>query len=400
METWEFFLQKIGEERWLQLDATQPELPTGRYTIAARGQHCPHEVIEAEVSTRQTPEAIARERQCQQFCQLDEQGFSILVPEIELTPGIWEIQCRADLLDALLGQDWAITLSLRVTLDLESASLDFPTSLATKANTEEEFSSEEDLEELRSRLMADADRMLEDVVTDLFPSFQSLPEDNSEYASPAYSVALDQDQLTANLNKPIIISGQVIAHQAAPHPQLRLIITLRDPQTGDVIAKLSPRLPDSPFPLTFCYSLTISAGCNSYLLEGEVTLSDDSLQADSPVFSHQLFTVTAQWKKLQSLLTVTSQTTSHSPAPLLPLSVESSWLTRAFQKSQGIFPPRLSSTPSYRKKKTPPTLPIIPRKPPQPPPQEYMWSKPEASSGSEWELIPELVIISTDETQS
>lgn len=402
METWEFFLQKVGEADWLPLDTTQPELPTGWYTVAARAQHRPHELIEVELNTRETPDAIARERKRQHACQLDEQGFGILIPEIQLTPGIWEIQCGADLLDALLGEDWAITLPLRVTLDLESTSIQLQQPAATEVPTEDNSQEGEDLEALRSRFLEEADQMLEDVVAELFPTFQAPPADNSNQVAPAYSLQLDQDQLMADLSKPIIISGQVIAHESGSHPSLRLMIRLRDPRTGDLIAELFPRLPDSPFPLTFCYSLTVASSCSSYLLEGEVTLCEENLPDQAQIFDRQQFTVTAKWEKLQSLLTVTSPTKSHPCAPLSPLSAKDTLSSDVSQKWQGVLPPRLSVKRTHRNKKPYPRLPILPKSSPPPPSQEYVWSKPEAeaSPAYEWELIPELVIISTDETQS
>jgi len=371
METWEFFLQQVGEENWLRLDPTQPELPTGRYTLAARARHRPYELIEVAVSTRNTPDAIVREQQYQQSCQLDEQGFGILVPDVELTPGVWEIQCRSDILAALLGEDWEITLSLQVTLKSAQDPSGQP-------------QIEQDLQGLQSR--EDGDQILQEGVTDLFSSFNSTywEQDNDKTFS-AYSLQLDQEQLIADLNKPILISGQVIAHQAPPHPSLRLFITLRDPRTGNLIATLSPRFPDSSFPLPFCYALTVPSRCNSYLFQGEVTLGEDNGQQRSQILARQFFTVTAQWEQLQSLFTVS--TPAQDPLTGSP-------------KSCRVLPPRLSPK-RPRQQKSPPQLPKLPKSPPANSP-EYLWSKPEAETSSvpEWELIPELVITATDQTQS
>jgi len=232
--------------------------------------------------------------------------------------------------------------------------------------------------------------MLEEAVAELSPTLETTPEDN-RHQPPAYSLQLDQDQLMADLSKPIIISGQAIAHQDAPHPPLRLMIALRDPRTGDLIAELFPRLPDSSFPVAFCYSLTVASSCGSYLLEGEVTLCEDNLRNQAQIFDRQPFTVTAQWEKLQSLLRVASPTKSHPSAPLSPLLAKDTLSSGVSPKWQGVLPPRLAAKRNHRYKKPSPRLPSLPKS------SESVRSTPEASAAYEWELIPELVIISTDE---
>ncbi len=391
MANWEFFLQSIGEENWLRLTSTQPDIPSGHYRIAARAHHHAQELIEVEVKTRQKQETLTRKQKQQHSCRFDQNGFGILVDNIQLTPGFWEIQCRRELMNAFTQPDWEIKLSPRVTLQLEKAKGELATT-----------SKEETMEKLRSRLIEDADQMLEEVVSDVLSNFPPhlTPQDNSKPEN--YSLHLDQEIFTTSLNKPIIISGEIGSHHFSPPAELRLDIMLRDPRTGEIITQLSPRLLTSSFPLPFCYSLTIPYPCNTYLLQGEITLKDATETTASHILAHQTFTVTANWEQLESLVAtaITSPNTFHSPLSLSPLSYQES----SSQKWRGIFPPSLVSKPKKKKKQSPqlPNLPnTIVREKKRNPKKEYVWAKPddkvaEEPKTLEWELIPELVITSED----
>jgi len=412
MENWEFFLQKVGTENWLSVDTAQPEFPNGRYTIAARAAHRPKEWIEVDIRTRHYLPTGEKVRKGQQTCQLDETGWARIVPDIELTPGVWEIQCRGDVLSALMGEDWEITLSLRVTLRLENAATHFPSSTVSALTTSDQLaaaSPEEDFNQLRSRLLDDADQMFQEIVADLFPTFTSGTEtfDWQPSATP-YTLHLDEDILVAQTSKPIILSGEITTQEEPPHPQLCLQISLRDPRTGETVAKLSPRLRNEPFPLTFCYSVSVPIPCESYLLEGEVVLCEAAFPGESTVFARHPFTVSANWEKLEPLVVgaIGTATVAHPPAPLSPLTFRENQFSRATaSRGDRIFPPKLS-TKAQKKKKTPPTLPQLPHHPSSSPVpvKEYVWSKPgeatDASATTEWELISELVIIASDETES
>mgnify|MGYP006428727627 CR=1 FL=1 len=389
MANWEFFLQSIGEENWLRLTSTQPDIPSGHYRIAARAPHHAQELIEVEVKSRQKQETLTRQQQ--HSCRFDQNGFVILVDNIQLTPGFWEIQCRRELMNAFTQPDWEIKLSPRVTLQLEKAK----GKLAT-------IPKEENIETLRSRLIEDADQILEEVVSDVLSDFPPhlTPQDNSK--PEKYSLHLDQEVFTTPLNKPIIISGEIRSDHSSPSGELRLDIILRDPRTGEIITQLSPRLLTSSFPLPFCYSLTIPHPCNTYLLQGEITLKEVTETTASHVLAYQTFTVTANWEQLEPLIAtaITSPHIFHPPAPLSPLSDQES----SSQKWRGIFPPRLVSKPKNKKKMSPhlPNLPnTIVREKKRKPKKEYVWSKPddkvvEEPETLEWELIPELVITSED----
>lgn len=398
MENWEFFRQKVGEDKWVKLEATSPECPTGRYCIAARAKHRPQAVIDVEAVPLNDQGSGKTTKKYQHSCRLDQEGFAIIIREIELTPDLWQIQCCNNLLDALAGEDWQITFTLRVTLPVEQATI--------RWNREEE--TEEDLEHLRSRLLDDADQILEDIIAELFPQSPSLFSGNApETTNSDYSLQLDQDILIAQTTKPIIISGQITTRSNPPHPKLRLKITLRDPRTGNIVAELFPRLRDQPFPLTFCYSLSIPSPCESYLLQGEITLCEATHPEKAQIYAHQWFTVSANWEKLQPFLlgAITHSSVSHPPAPLSPLSPEDQYLWGASSSRwRGVFPPQLSNKGKTKnKKKTPPALPKLPSQKITQPQEHSANSQPnqgkETSPSPEWELIPELAIITTDESK-
>ena len=401
MANWEFFLQTIGEENWFRLNSSQPDIPSGRYCLFARAPHHAHELIEVEVKTRQNRETLTRTPKFQHFCQLDENGFGMLVEEIQLKPGFWEIECRRELSQALTEPDWEIKLAPRVTLHLEKAAIQLK---AEKTGELAATSQEESLESLRSRVLNHTDQMLEEVIEEVFSDFPShlLPKGNSEQTQ--YSINLDQESFTAPLNKPIIISGKISSHSPSPPAELHLDIVLRDPRTGEIVTKLSPPIFPSSFPFPFCYSVTLAKPCNTYLLQGEITLTDTSEKNSPQVLAEQTFSVTATWEKLESLIasTITSPTIFHPPAPLSPLPEKTSSFTK--KKWQGVLPPRLVSK-KENKKTISPTLPNLPNtivkdKKPKPK-KEYVWSKPNNQAEQEhetleWEIIPELVITSED----
>lgn len=164
MANWEFFLQTKGEENWLRLTSTQPDIPSGYYRIVARAPHHAHELIEVQIKTRQKQETLTRTQKQQHSCQLDQDGFGVLADEIELIPGFWEIQCRRELMNAFTQPDWENKLCPRVTLQLEKAAR--KGELAT-------LPKEENIEKLRSRLIQNADQILEEVVSDVFSDIDS-----------------------------------------------------------------------------------------------------------------------------------------------------------------------------------------------------------------------------------
>lgn len=256
---------------------------------------------------------------------------------------------------------------------------------------------EESLENLRSRLVNDADEILEELVSDIFSSVEAkLPPATNPETSP-YSLHLEEDVLSVSLNKPILISGEVTSEHASASRELRLEIILRDPKTGTVVAQLSPRVFASSFPFPFCCSLTLSQPCNTYLLQGEITLIDATEKTSSGILAYQTFTVTANWKQLEPLVAtaITSPQIFHPPAPLSPSSDQDS------TRWQGILPPKLTS----RKRKMSPQLPNLPntvvREKKRKPKQEDVCLEEndtvaEYSQTLQWELIPELVITSEE----
>ncbi len=400
MGNWEFFIQKVGDQYWSQLETSQPKFPNGRYSIATRAAHRANEVIEVKISTYPTKESLEKTPQKHHACQLDRDGFGILAHKIRLTPGIWEIQCHGDLLSELMGENWQITLTLSVDWRIEPIIFDSPRDQTTTID--------EDLKALRSRLDQNIDTILQELVTELFPTLPPSHPDpitsQTENEESEYSLQLDEDILIAQTNKPIIVSGQITTQKQPPHPKLRLKIILRDPRTGEIAAQLFPRLPNQPFPLIFCYSLSLPASCDSYLLQGEIFLCEISNEHKGKIFAHQPFTVNANWETLEPLLREarTNLKVSHPPAPLSPLSPnDSRLLPPVAPRSRGVFPPKLSQK-RNQKRDTPPRLPKLPNATATKP-KEYVWSKPEedneTATSLQWELVEELVIVSTDKTE-
>lgn len=408
MGNWQFFLQKVGDKNWSRVETLQPEIPNGRYYIAAWGAHRPHEIIDVKISATPTQETSHLRQTRSHSCQLDGDGFGILAHKLRLTPGIWKLQCCGDILSELMGEDWQVTLTLSVDWQFE------PIVLSASSHRPALPQAEDDLETLRSRLDQDADQMLEEIVTEFFPTVvnQQQPFPNSltsekEMTSQGkeiehqYSLQLDQDSFIAQTNKPIIISGQITTEKQPPHPKLRLKIVLRDPRTGEIVAQLFPRLREEPFPRTFCYSLSVPPRCDSHVLQGEISLCEGTIHNNGKVFASGPFTVSTNWENLQPALTDARHDLSDPPAPLSPLSAKDTQrLQSSFPRWEGIFPPQLSRK-GKKKKATPPTLPKLPNATATKPKKEYVWSKPgeDRETPMSWDLIEELVVISKEKTE-
>lgn len=349
MAHWEFFQQKVGDNHWQQLQGSDPEIPSGAYHLAIRGTHRPHQWIEVEIYP---PEQAPTKRQ-KRFCQLDEQGFALIVPNLELHSGPWHIQCRSDILAALMGDHWEVNQCLQVT---ESLPVKVEPSQKTSEITPitEQMASQQDVEQLRSRLMNHADQMLEELVSDLLSpavSFSEQNEDNSAL-SASYQIQLEQTYFIVNTEQSIDVSGQVVAPELSDSSQIRLQVTLRDPETAEVVVQLFPQVFEPPFPATFDYSLMLPESWSTSLLEGEVILLGTADQG-SPVLARQSLTVTTAQKAVQPLQITASSEKLHSSASY---QNQTSFQTR--QSPDPVLPPKLFSR-SYQSK---PKLPQFPQK--------------------------------------
>lgn len=346
MANWEFFKQKVGDNHWQQLQGSAPEIPSGEYHLAIRGTHRPQQWIEVELDP---PEQAPINRQ-KRFCQLDEQGFALIFPNIELHPGQWHIQCRSDIVAALMGDNWEINQSLEVTetLAVEIEPSQQRSDITTKTD-------QQDLEQLRSRLMNHADQMLEELVSDLLSPAGSASEQNHERKSApsaSYQLQLQQTHFLVETEQSLNLSGDVIAPELSHSSQLRIQVNLRNPETKKVVVQLFPQVLEAPFPKTFNYSLTLPPAWSTSFLEGEVTLLGTSEQ-ESPVLARHSFRVTAVQQAVQSLQITASSETSDSSTPYRD---QSQFQTR--QSPHQVLPPKLFTRPYQTK----PKLPQVPQK--------------------------------------
>ncbi len=417
MEHWEFFLQKVGEQDWQKLQLTQPDIPTGEYNIAINNPHRAQQFLEVELhipATEQSPPSRHKT-----FAQLDEQGFAIVISQLNLQPGAWEIQCRGDILATLLGDDWEVTLWLQVTEavsqttpessiekvsdptvidEVEAVTQSITEETASETSLTEAMATPNQVTELRSRLSDNADHILEEIVSDLLSS-----EAGSSPEQPSYTINLAETNLTATRNQSIFLSGQVIAHETSPDSSLRLEVILQQPETGKVVLQLFPQVLETPFPANFSYALTVPESCSSDYLEGNLRLLGSSEQG-SPVLAQQSFYLTLTPSTFQPREITQASGNSHTPVPYRPSSQNEPLKEESKPFQSGVLPPRLFPK-HYYKTRRKPHLPQFPKKPPR----KNETDVHDTESGdadsenhplAQWELVREFVITSNQQQSS
>lgn len=105
MKPWEFLIQKEGDRDWLTVKKPVVEVEAGKYRIVAQC-NCAH--LDAEIR-------LIYQKDSQKFYRRsNSEGLIIILPWMELQPGLWELHCYGDLMSELLGECRQENLQLKV----------------------------------------------------------------------------------------------------------------------------------------------------------------------------------------------------------------------------------------------------------------------------------------------
>ncbi|OLP17188.1 hypothetical protein BST81_17725 [Leptolyngbya sp. 'hensonii'] len=363
MEYWEFLLQKEGDRSWLPLESPDVEILEGRYRVVARTSRANSDV-EIRITHVATDETPPKRRVQKQTRRTNAEGLMVVFPFTRLQPGLWQLDCTADLMMGLMGDDWHQSVSLQVlSVEAESemdwqmdwslgsevatewasspqatseaaivAPLPEPTPLEASERTlvvVEKMDAES--EELTVRFSASPELVLPQVQsTDEMTQVQVSPSASAPFQedktvshawdSPLAGTSLDQQVLRLNLpaesfmaywGQQFFLAGQVEVQRGYQLPEeavcswpAEVQVCLRDPQTLQVLATAFQGVTLSYGVTLFACAVDIPADCQTRLLLGEISLFTAEAEAEpslTPLIT-QSFIVTAALDELLEAL--------------------------------------------------------------------------------------------------
>ncbi|HEY9865535.1 MAG TPA: hypothetical protein V6D21_15275 [Candidatus Obscuribacterales bacterium] len=297
MASWEFLLQKEGDNSWLTLESPDVEILEGRYRMVARSGYT-NTSIDIQIVYRDF-DAVPPVQQVQnRTLTTNAEGLMVVMPYTSLKPGNWQFSCAPQLTSGLLATVGKKTIQLRV-LPSEAEEFDqfFEDTESPKVNINSTVSPVfEPPTQQFSNVVAfpTSGRPIVPEPTPPPLSVVETPEaspqtlDAVETLLNALHIVLEQDSFVGRLGEALILSGQVelpTATLSSTAPVLtegQLQFRLRDPQTAEPLFDVTQTLAFCDFPLFFSGVVYIPFECKTRLILGEV------------IFSHQGVGVTTQ----------------------------------------------------------------------------------------------------------
>lgn len=308
MASWEFLVQKEGDNSWLTLESPDVEILEGRYRMVARSGYT-NTSIDVRI-IYQDFEALPPVQQIQtRTLTTNSEGLMVVMPYTSLKPGNWQFSCSPQLTSGLLSTVGKRTIQLRVLpVDLEDLDQPFeetepetvniiPTESVHTELTPEPSPKIVQFPTSRSNPVAEPPQP--QVLTPETPL--SLVEESPqplqavETLLKALHLSLDQDSFVARLGQPVIIWGRIELPIASPSqpstsvypvlPSCELQFRLRDPQTAEPLFQVSQLLRFSDFPLSFSGVVYIPFECKTRLILGEVIFSHDGVPVTTESFN-------------------------------------------------------------------------------------------------------------------
>ncbi len=111
MEVWQFLLQRQGESAWIPLESSPVDLQEGwcRLLVQTSRKGVPLEIrIIYQPPAGSSRKILTHRRQA----HTSRDGLLVVFPFSHLHPGVWQVSCRADLLEDCLGESWQYNLVL------------------------------------------------------------------------------------------------------------------------------------------------------------------------------------------------------------------------------------------------------------------------------------------------
>jgi hypothetical protein len=102
MASWEFLLQKEGDNSWLTLESPDVEILEGRYRMVARSGYT-NTAIDVRI-IYQDFDAVPPVQQVQtRTLTTNAEGLMVVMPYTSLKPGNWQFSCAPQLTSGLLA---------------------------------------------------------------------------------------------------------------------------------------------------------------------------------------------------------------------------------------------------------------------------------------------------------
>ncbi len=357
---WEFLLQKEGDRSWLPLDSPSVEILEGRYRVVARSGR-PQTDVEIRVTHLATHETPPRRRAQKRPGRTNADGLMVVTPYTVMQPGIWELSCFSDVMSDLSGDGWRYSVRLHVLSREAEATDDWEPDWHPSAQTQVQLSAEAPLAPsvdgtptipvettppdptppdptaevaipdpaialanaaTDNPWLQAANQLSQQIADDVAGEFDAMVEaesglDRPEAAPvapsslplgvtdrpvPPLQVRLHQESYVIHRGGQLTLAGQVLAVAASPGPvewlpTLDRIISLRDPQSSQVLLHHRETLPAQPLPTSFTCELQLPLALSTRLMLGEVTLqATDS--TNQTVLASQPFTVVSALNEL------------------------------------------------------------------------------------------------------
>ncbi|MGB3404774.1 MAG: hypothetical protein WBA77_18970 [Microcoleaceae cyanobacterium] len=336
METWEFLLQREEDNTWLPLESSDVEILEGRYRIVARSGLASTEV-EIRITHHAYEETPPIRRVQTRKTKTTPEGLMVVIPYTRLKPGIWDLACSPSGQSDGLGLSWQQSIKLRVlpqeaelgessTPNLpaetestppdsddttETVTTEAELSAETETITTESVSPQNEAELSPETATSDVESSTNEydwVKWDAFAettSVQPPPPPETETSQtinttelPLLQLTLNQTAYVAKLGEGFLVSGQVqqleeteatITSLTEPYLQ----VSLRDPQTGDILTETQQPVPATELPIVFSAIIYLPFECKTRLILAEISLYDQTVAV-----ARQTFTVTTQVEHL------------------------------------------------------------------------------------------------------
>jgi hypothetical protein len=298
MASWEFLLQKEGDNSWLTLESPDVEILEGRYRMVARSGYT-NTSIDVRI-IYQDFDAVPPVQQVQtRTLTTNAEGLMVVMPYTSLKPGNWQFSCAPQLTSGLLATVGKKTIQLRV-LPSEAEEFDqfFGDTEPPTANINSAAPQAVDSPtEQYSNVVQFPTSGLYIVPEPLTPAVPDTPQPSPQALDAVdkllntLHIVLEQDSFVGRLGEALIVSGRVelpTPNPSSTYPILtdgQLQFRLRDPQSSEPLFEVNQTLPSYDFPLAFSGVVYIPFECKTRLILGEVIFSHDGVAVTTQSFN-------------------------------------------------------------------------------------------------------------------
>lgn len=336
MAFWEFLIQKEGDRSWLPLESPDVEVLEGRYRVVARSSRV-NSAVEICVSHIDLEARPPKQRLQKRLSQTNPDGLVVVIPFTRFHPGVWELRCTGDLMSDMIGEGWRYAVRLQVLChdsdqlgdwdvdDPESSAPEAAEAAVEPAATELEPSSDQADQADQVEELEELEELEEAIPT---PSRQANATEPDPF--PAVELMLAQTLHVATWGHMLQIRGQIepLAADASgalsTMPVACLHLTLRNPQTADVVATVQQPLESGSLPYPFAVEIKVPDTEPTRLLLGEVVLTAGVGAGLDQALAAAAFTITTDLNHLLEAIANNFSSNLYPPVEFVDQSVESS----------------------------------------------------------------------------